>query len=85
MTFDALTLDGVLAVTLDADVLEVTLVAVVLPVDCALDTDATLADLPVLLVVAMPPLVDTRLVKTLSDPVLYLDPCQLSSFICAWW
>ena len=44
-------------------------------------------DLPVLLAVAMPPLVDVLLVNVLSAPVLCLDPCQLSSFIgpiCIW-
>ena len=83
--FDALTLVGVLAVTLDADVPETTLLTAVLPVDSARDTDDTLAVLPVLLAVAMPPLVDTRLVNTLSDPVLCLEPCQLSSFIGPTW
>ena len=85
LPFEALTLAGVLAVTLDTDVLEVTLVAVALPADCALEAEAMLAVLPVLLAVAMPPLVDTRLVKTLSDPVLCLDPCQLSSLIGPTW
>ena len=85
LTFDALTLEGVLALNLDADVLEVTLVGVVLPVDCARDVEATLAVLPVLLAVATPPLVDTRLVNTLSDPVLCLEPCQLSSLIGPTW
>ena len=74
-----------LAVTLDADVPETTLLTAVLPVDSARDTDDTLAVLPVLLAVAMPPLVDTRLVNTLSDPVLCLEPCQLSSFIGPTW
>ena len=70
-----------LAVTLDADVLEDTLVADVFPVDCALEADDTVAVLSVLPAVATPPLVDTLLVKTLSAPVLCLDPCQLSSFM----
>ena len=40
---------------------------------------------PVLLAVAIPPLVDTLIVKTLSEPVLYLDPCQLSSLMWIGW
>ena len=85
VAFEALTLVGVLAVTLDADVLEGVLFTVALPLDCALDADDTVAVLPVLLAVAMPPLVDTLLVNTLSPPVLCLDPCQLSSFIWIGW
>ena len=81
LALDALTLDGVLAVTLDAVVLEGVLDTDALPEACARDADDTLAVLPVLFAVAMPPLVDTRLVKTLSAPVLWRDPCQLSSFI----
>ena len=78
--FEALALEGVLADTLDTDFPVETLVTVV-PLDCARDVEDTLAVLPVLLAVAMPPLVDTLLVKTLSAPVLCLEPCQLSSFI----
>lgn len=78
--FEALDLEGVLADTLDADLPVETLVTVV-PLDCARDAEDTLAVLPVLLAVAMPPLVETRLVNTLSEPVLCLEPCQLSSFI----
>ena len=75
LAFEALTLDGVLDVTLEADVLEVTLAAEALSLDWALEADD------------MPPLVDTLLVKTLSLPVLCLDPCHLSSWIgpmCMW-
>lgn len=81
---DALTLAGVPALTLDAVVLD-TLLTVVLPAACVRDAVDMLADLPVLLAVAIPPLVDTLLVKTLSEPVLYLDPCQLSSLMWIGW
>jgi hypothetical protein len=74
---DALTLAGVLALTLDAVVLD-TLLTVVLPAACVRDAVDMLA-------VAIPPLVDTLLVKTLSEPVLYLDPCQLSSLMWIGW
>ena len=80
LAFEALTLDGELAATLDEDLLGETLVTVV-PVACAREAEDTLVVLPVLLAVAMPPLVETRLVNTLSDPVLRLGPCQLSSLM----
>lgn len=68
VAFDALTLDGVL-------------LTVALPLVWALDAEVTDVTLPTLLEEATPPLVDTLLVKTLSAPVLCLDPCQLSSLI----
>lgn len=80
LAFDALALDGELAATLDTDLPVDTLVTEA-PEDCARDTEDTLAVLPVRLAAAMPPLVETRLVNTLSEPVLCLEPCQLSSFI----
>lgn len=69
LPFEALTLDGEPAATLDVDLLEETLVTDV-PVVCPREVVDTLAALPVLLAVAMPPLVETLLVKTLSAPVL---------------
>ena len=83
VAFDALTLEGVLAVTLDAEVLDGVLLTVAFPLVCALEAEVTDDTLVALLDEdeAMPPLVETRLVKTLSDPVLCLDPCQLSSLI----
>ena len=81
--FDALTLEGVLADTLEADVPDGVLLTVAFPLACVLETEV--ADVVLLTLLdedeAMPPLVETRLVNTLSDPVLCLDPCQLSSFM----
>ena len=79
--FDALTLAGVLADTLEAEVLDGFLLTVAFPLACALETEEADAVLPTLLDEATPPLVETRLVNTLSDPVLCLDPCHLSSFM----
>jgi hypothetical protein len=79
--FDALTLEGVLADTLEAEVLDGVLLTVAFPLVCALETEEADVVLPTLLDEATPPLVETRLVNTLSDPVLCLDPCQLSSFM----
>ena len=83
VTFDALTLEGELADTLEAEVLDGVLLTVAFPLVCALEAEVTDDTLVALLDEdeAMPPLVETRLVKTLSDPVLCLDPCQLSSLI----
>lgn len=81
VAFDALTLEGVLADTLEAEVLDGVLLTAMLPLVWDLDADVTDEVLPTLLDEAMPPLVDTLLVKTLSAPVLCLEPCQLSSFI----
>lgn len=81
VAFDALTLEGVLAETLEAEVLDGVLLTVALPLVWALDAEVTDVTLPTLLEEATPPLVDTLLVKTLSAPVLCLDPCQLSSLI----
>ena len=85
LDFEVLTLVGVVAVTLDTDVLAGVLLTVVFPLDCARDAEETLEVLPVLLVVAMPPLVDTLLVNTLSLPVLCRVPCQLLSFMWIGW
>lgn len=81
--FDALTLAGVLADTLEAEVLDGFLLTVAFPLACALEDDVSEDPLVVLLDEdePSPPLVETRLVNTLSDPVLCLDPCQLSSFM----
>lgn len=66
----------------------VTRVAVVLPLDAAADELTLLAEpdcddavLLTLLALATPPLVDTLLVNTLSEPVCLRSPCQRSS----WW
>ena len=66
----------------------VTRVAVVLPLEAEADEltllavpDCDAAVLLTLLVLATPPLVDTLLVKTLSEPVCLRSPCQRSS----WW
>ena len=85
--FDALTLVGVLAVTLDAEVLAGVLLIAAFPLAWDLEAEVTEDPLVALLDEdeAMPPLVDTRLVNTLSDPVLCLEPCQLSSFIGPTW
>lgn len=81
LPFDALTLEGVLADTLEAEVLDGVLLTVAFPLVCALETEEADVVLPTLLDEATPPLVETRLVNTLSEPVLCLEPCQLSSFI----
>ena len=80
-------LDGVEDDTRETDVFPDTLEAEAGLSLCALDRATAVDDLPVLLAVAMPPLVDARLVKALSAPMLFLDPCQLLSFIgpaCMW-
>lgn len=66
----------------------VTLAAVTLPLETDDDEPARVAaddwvDVvrPTLLAVATPPLVDTLLVNTLSEPVCLRSPCQRSS----WW
>jgi hypothetical protein len=74
-----LALDGFTAVARDAVVLPVVLDTEEVPSACTLDADDTDTALPLLLAVAIPPLVDTLLVNDLSAPVLCLDPCQLSS------
>ena len=74
-----LALDGVTAETRETDVLPDVLDAEVILSACPLGIVAVAAVLPVLLVVAMPPLVETLLVNVLSAPVLCLEPCQLSS------
>lgn len=43
------------------------------------DAELEAAVLPTELLLPTPPRVETLLVKTLSEPVLYLDPCQRSS------
>ena len=78
-----LDLTGVAAVTRDAVVLsDVLVLDVTRSALAAVDAETAL---PVLLAVAMPPLVDTLLVNVLSAPVLCLEPCQLSSFIGPMW
>ena len=74
-----LALAGVTADMREADVLPDVLDAEVSLSACVLDADTVVAALPDLLVVAMPPLVETLLVNVLSAPVLCLEPCQLSS------
>ena len=74
-----LDLDGVAAETRDVTVLAGVLDADTVP--SLLDAGDAETLLPVLLAVAMPPRVGTLLVKDLSAPVLFLEPCQLSSFI----
>ena len=63
---------------------ELTRVAFVRPLVAAVLVDTLLAvadpDLDTLLLVPMPPLVETRLVNTRSDPVWRLPPCQRSSW-----
>ena len=71
-----LDLDGVTADTRDADVFPDVLDTDAVLSTCDLETEAVAADLPVLLAVAMPPRVETRLVWALSAPVLCLEPCQ---------
>lgn len=80
--------DAVPEVLLGADtLLAVVLLAEVPPARDATDfpdtdwRDAEVVDavLPTLLLEPMPPRVETLLVKTLSEPVLCLDPCQRSS------
>ena len=51
----------------------------------ALDTDVLVVLLETPDEVPTPPLVDTLLVNTLSAPVVYLLPCQRSSWTCPPW
>lgn len=76
-----LDLDGVTAAARDAVVLPDVLDTVADPSACTLDAVDADTVLPLLLAVAMPPLVETLLVNVLSAPVLCLEPCQLSSLI----
>ena len=63
--------------------LELELVLVRLAVALETDVLAVLLDTPD--DVPTPPLVDTLLVNTLSAPVVYLLPCQRSSWKCPPW
>ena len=70
--------DTLLAVVLLADV-PLTRVATDFPDTDWRDAELEAAVLPTELLLPTPPRVETLLVNTLSEPVLYLDPCQRSS------
>ena len=62
-----------------------TLELVVVRLAVARDTDVLVVLLDTPDDVPTPPLVDTLLVNTLSAPVVYLLPCQRSSWKCPPW
>lgn len=70
--------DTLLALVLFAEV-PLTRVATDFPDTDWRDAELEAAVLPTELLLPTPPRVETLLVKTLSEPVLYLDPCQRSS------
>lgn len=70
--------DTLLALVLFAEV-PLTRVATDFPDTDWRDAELEAAVLPTELLLPTPPRVETLLVNTLSEPVLYLDPCQRSS------
>ena len=70
--------NAILALVLFAEV-PLTRVATDFPDTDWRDAELEAAVLPTELLLPTPPRVETLLVKTLSEPVLYLDPCQRSS------